>query len=124
MPSQPPGQKSLWFVATGLILMAPLGEGRAWAGGEHVPLFRFWVLQPPAKQRLWALRAMALGRTVPGCHPPLTSHPGEGGRQRVLWRGRRDRWVEVLAHKSGLLCTLLLALAGKIIDSVLNSFVM
>lgn len=27
--SQPPGQKSLWFVDTGLILMALLGEGRA-----------------------------------------------------------------------------------------------
>lgn len=89
-----------------------------------MPRFRFWVLHPPAKQRLWALRAMALGHAVPGCHPPLISHPEECGWQGVLWRGRRDGWVEVLAHKSGLLCTLLLALAGKILYSVVNDVIM
>ena len=84
--------------------------GRGWDVG---------VLHPPAEQRLWA---MASGCTVPGCHPRLA--PGEGERQRVLWRGQRDWWVKVLAHKSGLLCTLLLALAGKRIYSVLSDIVM
>lgn len=36
-----PGQKSLWFVATGMILMAE-------EGGDHIPLFWFGVLHPSA----------------------------------------------------------------------------
>lgn len=112
----PRGRNPSGFVAAGLILTGPPGEGRAWAGGEHVPLFRFWVLHPPANQQLWALWEMASGHAVPSCHPLLTSHPEEGGWQKMLWRGRRDGWVEVVAHKSGLFCTLLLALAGKTIN--------
>lgn len=83
-PSQPRGQKSPWFVAVGLTLTALLGEGGAWAAGEHLPLFWLWVLHPPAKQQLWALRVMAWGCDGIGlCCPqlsPATHIPPRGRR--------------------------------------------
>lgn len=51
----PPGAEIPLLCAHGA---DPDGRGE---GGEHVPLFWFGVLHPPADQQLWALPVMALG---------------------------------------------------------------
>lgn len=95
------GQKSLWFVAMGLILMAEE------TGGERVPLFWFRVLHPAAEQQLWALRVMALG--CPQLSPNSDMPPRGRWAAQGAVEGIRG-WRSLLTGRG---CSaLVLALAG------------
>lgn len=105
----------------GLVLTASLGERRARAGGERGPLFWFWVLHPSCQTAALGTAGNGLGLRCSQLSPTAGIPPR--GRQvvGVLWWAQRDEWVEVFAHKSGLLCALLLAQPGKRIYSALEN---